>query len=482
MRLHPLFSSALACSFVLGQPAVAGIIAPVVGDAQIDTTFAAEAPPPGWDRMKASLASERAVGFAPTPDGYTIVAVAVPNGATEDVVLFRRGPDGDAEGDLTFTPGFTRVSAMTVDAAGRITVVGRIVGPGGKGDFGVMRVTGEGILDAGFSGDGVASFGFDAAIFAEDAPTSVLAQADGRVVVVGNTKYDGLPSRFSALRVNLDGTLDASFGSLDDGAGGRKGTSDIFITDQDAYAAKVLEMADGYLLVVGTTVIGKLDTDIAARILTPNGSQWANNVGSATFAIDEPGPGDSIYDTGTSAVRVDGTTAVIVGNASGRAAAVRIKLGANQMGQYSTLAWDPTFIGSEIPLRPFRYVSSAPYHVNDVAVRADGSIMLAGRQVSFEGATYGAVERLLPSGARDVEFSAGPDPETYAAPTSAAGDSYSTDFVAVRIDDGRPVLLGTAADASGAPDDTDAVITRLDSSRVTPPPLFDDGFEFSQTD
>lgn len=477
----PVFSRLSFAAFFLvcNVGAYAGIIQPPPADSAIDTSFAPGSDTPGWQRLKVTLGDDRAIGFGRMPDGHYITALAVPGGsAGPRLVLFRRGADGTANGDVTHDPGFTSIAAMTVDALGRTIVVGKAPGPGGLGDLRVVRIDAEGALDTTFSSDGIATFGFDGEVACDDVPSAVLAQADGRVVVVGSAQFPGFPSRFSVLRVNEDGSLDTTFGSNSNGAGGFRGTTDMFVDGDAAYGADVLEMAGGHLLVVGTSVWSDLDTDFAARILTPAGQPWSGFTGSMSFPIDEPGPGGSLYDNAVAGVKIDHRTALLVGNASGHAAVRRIRLGPpNSMGQYTTLEVDTTFVGSEIAVRPYRYVSDAQYHVNDAAVRADGTIMLVGRQASFEGATFVLVERLLHDGRRDDDFASAAEYATYAAPTTALGDSYSTEFVGVLIDSSRPVLLGTAADDSSAATDLDAVLTRLASSQVTPLPLFADGFE-----
>lgn len=113
--------------------------------------------------------------------------------------------------------------------------------------------------------------------------------------------------------------------------------------------------------------------------------------------------------------------------------------------------------------RRWHHVSDTPHFVCDVALRVDGTAVLVGRQASLEGGSFGAVERLHAGGGHDDDLAPEPGATSFLAPTSAGGDGYSTEFVAILIDDSRPVLLGSAADCSGEAEDLDQVITRLNS-------------------
>lgn len=473
---------AIAALFAFaGAPATAGSIL-VPTDSWIDQTFAAATDAPGWRRTFFSSADERAVGFARTLDGGYAIVMDLP---ASEIGLVRLDRDGQLvtafgiNGKLSLDPGFSSVIAMTVDAQDRIIVTGTLPGADSQVDIGVMRATPAGQFDATFSGDGIGRFGFDTDV-AEyaDVPVDVVAQADGRIVVAGNSEPLGSTNKFSIFRINVDGSLDATFGAIDNGAGGRRGSRDVFVDGQIAYSSALLEMAGGYFLVVGTTLLNENDSDFAARIITPQGSPWAGGAGSITLPIDVPAEDGTILDSAEAAARVDSRTALIVGHAGKHVAARRIRLGQpNQQGQYATLEIDTSFVGSAIPGKPYRFYSEDEYYVNDVAIRPDGSAMIAGLYLPFEGGFYGAVQRLRADGSADTSFDLDMGITAYASPVRTGGDSYFTEFVGVLIDDSRPVLLGTSSDNTSDATDLDIVTTRLRSARVVPPPTFRDGFE-----
>jgi uncharacterized delta-60 repeat protein len=481
-------------------------------DSAVDPTFGVD----GWKRLYqpgGGTQDERGVGFARTADGGYVVVVEVPGGAANGgtgkrIGLFRLDRNGvnigfGALGDVYKDAWLTSVTGMTIDAQGRIVVVGATPGQGGLSDFGVVRFNTDGTDDTGFAGDGGTSFSFEASSTGYDeSPTSVLTDPDGRIVVAGNLNFGGSDQRVGIVRFNTDGSVDSSFGDLSDGLGGHRGTDATFVSNMAAYAARILRVVDGYYLVTGTSVYSSTDTDFAARILTPSGAPWAGFVGSHTFPIDEPGNGGSLYDTVADAVVVDPTTVLLFGSASGKFAATRIKISSGAAidarpdpsravdggTQYTELAFDHAFVGSAIPTRPYRYVGNTPQSDGrSAAVRGDGRILLVGGTASFavsaapsvddveqpSGNTFartGLVTRLHADGSPDTEFVAG-GTTAYIAP-GGTGSSYYTTFEQVRFDGFRPVILGSAVDNSAAISDSDAVLTRLQSDAI-----FADGYD-----
>lgn len=443
----------------------------------------------GWRRLYQSgggTQDERSVGFARTSDGGYVVVAELPGGAAaggtgKRIGLFRLDRDGDyvasgfgTNGKVYKDAWLTSVTAMTLDAQGRIIVVGATPGPGGLHDFGVVRFNPDGSDDTGFAGDGGISFGFDStsSVNSDDAPTSVLAEADGKIVVAGNVLYTGTTNRFGVVRLNVDGTVDSTFGSIDDGAGGRRGSTDTFGTGHAAYASQIVHIDDGYFVITGTTVISGTDTDFGARILTPEGSQWSGFAGSIELAIDEPGPGGSLYDTVTATAVVDPTTVLLAGATSGKSAALRLVASKNGIGQYASLSLDTSFTGTANSVYAHRFVGSfADDHVAAAAVRGDGRIVLAGRYAAAGGAQYGIVTRLHADGSPDESFGQFGGRVFY-APTTGGGISYHTEFNAVLFDRNRMVLTGSSVDNTTAASDFDAVITRMQSDLI-----FADGFE-----
>jgi uncharacterized delta-60 repeat protein len=471
-------------------------------DSTVDPAFGTA----GWYRLfepGGGTQDEKGVAFARTADGGYVVAAELPGGGADGgtgkrIGLFRL----DRAGHLV-TSGFgnggrvvkdawlTSVTDMTIDAQGRIIVVGATPGQDGLDDFGVVRFKPDGSDDTDFAGDGGTAFSFESASPPgyNEAPTSVTTDPDGRIVVAGSLDFGGSDNRVGAVRFNTDGSVDSTFGNISNGQGGLRGTDATFVSNAPAYASRILRIVDGYYLLTGTSVYSATDTDFGARILTPSGSPWANFAGSQTFAIDEPGPGGSLYDTLNDAVLVDPTTVLLVGSASGKFAATRIRIGIAPGGfQYTQLTPDPSFTGTAIPGRPNVYVGNTPQSDGrSASVRSDGRILLVGgtASTSISGASMvdgieqpsgnswaraGLVTRLESDGSPDSGFGIGGSYPYIAA--CSCGSSYYTTFERVRFDGFQPVILGSSVDNATAVSDSDAVITRLQSDVI-----FANGYE-----
>lgn len=463
-------------------------------DISVDPAFGTN----GWNRLYelgGGTQDEKGVAFARTADGGYVVAAEVPGGGANGgtgkrIGLFRldRGGDlvasGFGIGGRVFKDAWlTSVTDMTIDAQGRIVVVGSTPGQGGLADFGVVRFKPDGSDDTSFAGDGGTAFSFESGSTAfNEAPTSVLTDPDGRIVVAGSLDISASDHRFGVVRLNTDGSLDSTFGNLSDGSGGFRGTDSTFQSGKSAYASRIVRIVDGYYLITGTSVLSATDTDFAARILTPDGAPWANFAGSETFPIDEPGPGNSFYDGVSDAIVVDPTTVLLVGNASGKFAATRIKIGGSG-GNYSELDQDFTFAGNSIPGRPYRYVGNTPgSDCRSAALRGDGRIVLVGGTSSTSiSSAYGLdsidapsgnswgraglVTRLNADGSPDSGFGIGGS-YPYVAPTGGGIASWYTTFERVHFDGFQPVILGSAVDNSASVSDSDADITRLQSDVI----------------
>ena len=459
-------------------------------DAGIDLSFGSD----GWRRMfepGGGTQNERGVGFARTADGGWIVVAEVDGGAANGgtgkrIGLFRLDRDGDfvltgfgVSGKRIKDAWLTSVTAMTVDAQGRIIVVGGTPGQGGLDDFGVVRFNADGSDDTSFAGDGGIGVTLEPGSTAfNETPRSVLADPGGRIVVAGDVGIGSADHRVGVVRLNVDGSRDTTFGNLSDGVGGFRGTNMRFKGAENAYAGRILRVSAGYYVVAGTTVYSGLDTDFAARILTPTGSPWADDAGSARFAIDEPGPGGSYFESLNDAVLVDPLTIVLVGQASDKCAATRIKVGNNSLFApdgnpvYDNLAWDGTFIGSAIVGRPNRFVGSvANSDCRSAAVRADGRILLVGGAPDGTSERGGLLTRLAANGSRDDSFGTF-GTFVHSATTGGGGLSFHTTFTRVAYGDGKAIVLGSAVDSTTSTSDFDAIVTRLDSDVI-----FANGFD-----
>lgn len=109
-------------------------------------------------------------------------------------------------GTETLNGEFAR--GVAIQADGKIVVVGNTY-IGETSAFGVVRYNTDGSLDTSFNGTGkvITSLGVGGS-----SAESILIQPDGKLLILGNAR-DGDKGAFGLARYNVDGTLDPSFGA-----------------------------------------------------------------------------------------------------------------------------------------------------------------------------------------------------------------------------------------------------------------------------
>ncbi|MBK6484000.1 MAG: hypothetical protein IPG01_12920 [Chitinophagaceae bacterium] len=129
------------------------------------------------------------------------------------------------------------------------------------------RYTAEGILDTSFGSSGILIYDTINAGIINQSISSIDIQPDGRIVGVGyieqESSFSGSGFDFVAIRVNIDGTIDSTFGN-----------EGLFVYDFmgfDDKASAVVVEADGHIIVAGTGKVGE-GGDFAWLRLKPDGS------------------------------------------------------------------------------------------------------------------------------------------------------------------------------------------------------------------
>ncbi|WP_395737483.1 cadherin-like beta sandwich domain-containing protein [Prosthecobacter sp.] len=149
------------------------------------------------------------------PDGKIVVAGAAKNGTYYDFSVVRYKSNGDLDtgfgGTGKVTLDFSHadiVWGMALQADGKL-VLGGHAGDYPGTNFALARYNADGSLDTGFNGTGklVTDFGSD------DYCYSVSIQTDGKILAAGQNGTAGVGAAILA-RYNLDGSLDATFGSV----------------------------------------------------------------------------------------------------------------------------------------------------------------------------------------------------------------------------------------------------------------------------
>lgn len=318
-------------------------------------------------------------GAAVQSDGKIVLVGLIQNGATRDFLVIRLNANGDY--DTTFgTSGivYTDISgryddpnAVGIQSDGKIVVAGTSIS-GGWGDMAFVRYMPNGTLDTTFDGDGILLLNSFPALVG-DSITTLLIQPDGKILGGGRVDTD-----FLIARVNLDGTLDQSFG-----------TGGIVVTNSSVFADNLADLAilpDGKILAMGGS--GRC---VAARY-NPNGSLDAAYGAAGLFIMNT-----GFYtECKAIAVQIDGK-AVVSGHASnGRNQWLVARLNAN-----GTL--DTTFGASGLVISN---VSQSSWdNFTDIAVQPDGKILATGGSGGNNEYDF-AIARFTADGVADPSFAA----------------------------------------------------------------------------
>lgn len=154
---------------------------------------------------------------------------------------------------ITDLGGTDSIQAMAQQADGKVVAVG-CTNNGSNMDFGLVRYNSSGSLDTSFGAGGIVKtdIGNGSGDYAHD----VAIQADGKIVVVGQTNTTSGGFDFAVVRYNANGSVDTSFGGnkakgkvvVDFATSGKLGSTDT--------ARRVALQSDGKIVVAGEGRLG----------------------------------------------------------------------------------------------------------------------------------------------------------------------------------------------------------------------------------
>lgn len=195
-------------------------------------------------------ADAEAYGVAVDAQGRVVVAGRVKNGAVWRLAIVRYMPDGTLDAGFSgdgiqindlAASSTESIHGLVVDGSNRpvVTGEGRV---GGLRQLLVARYRSTGVLDTGFSGDGVVLSGLAGAD--EAAGRAVALDAGGRIVVSGEA-WIGTSQRFALARFIAAGVSTGSFDATFDGDG--QVLTDFPETDDERAGAVGLDAAGNIL-------------------------------------------------------------------------------------------------------------------------------------------------------------------------------------------------------------------------------------------
>jgi uncharacterized delta-60 repeat protein len=242
-------------------------------------------------------------------DGKMVAGGYAGNAYDEDFALVRYNPDGsldtsfDADGKTTIDMGYpaeSAANAVAIQADGKIVVGGESYN-GRDRDFTLVRYNRDGSLDTSFDGDGKLTTDILGGING-DHVNALAIQPDGKIVAAGYS-YSGNVD-FSFVRYNANGSLDGSFG------GYGIVTTSISDTTYD-YIYAVAIQTDGKIVAAGYSYNGS-NNDISLIRLNPDGSLDNSFDGDGKVTTQISNSYEAAYGM---AIQTDGKI-IVAGNAS----------------------------------------------------------------------------------------------------------------------------------------------------------------------
>jgi uncharacterized delta-60 repeat protein len=231
-------------------------------DGGLDPTFGDD----GRVTVDLSPSGERFDGLVVLPGGAVVAAGSAERGLVPAFSVARFEPDGALDLDfgkrgagsslIDVGAGSDVAHALTVQPDGRIVVVGSATGDP-RGDWAIARLGPKGRLDPGFSADGVV---VTAASTGAGAAFGVVAQPNGKLLVVGRVHRTATRDDLAVLRLKPGGGRDLRFGV--------GGIATVDVGGRADSARDAVLQANGKLVVVGDASIGGRRRFVATRLRT----------------------------------------------------------------------------------------------------------------------------------------------------------------------------------------------------------------------
>ena len=306
--------------------------------------------------------------IAVQPDGKYLVggAFTTYNGTAASRIV---RVNGDGTLDASFIIGTgpnTTVRTVSLQSDGKIIITGTFATVDGNARPGIVRLNADGSIDTSF-----------AAAPTGAAPQAIVIQTDGKIIVTGSFTSIGGASRNGIARLNADGTNDASF---DPGTG----ILPLSLNNVQELAVQ----ADGKIVLVG-------------QFTGYNGNQV-----SGIARVDSDGSLDSTFDFyaaragNVNAIQIQPDGKILVGGEF----ATANRLVRNSIVRFNADGTvDPTFM----PGTGATTSTGAFANVTTIRVQADGKIIIGGSFVNYNGTAANRLARLNHDGTLDTTFNIG---------------------------------------------------------------------------
>ena len=164
----------------------------------------------GMQTVSTSNSLEVCRAIAIQSDGKIVAVGSSNNGANDDFSIVRFNSDGSIDNTFNgngiqitdFGNTYDYAQALAIQSDGKI-----VVGGASNGDFALVRYNSDGSLDNTFNGTGVQTTDLSN----DDYGYGVTLQADGKIILVGNANTSTGTVDLTVLRYNVNGSLDSTF-------------------------------------------------------------------------------------------------------------------------------------------------------------------------------------------------------------------------------------------------------------------------------
>ena len=295
--------------------------------------------------------------------------------------------------------GIDYLTAMALQPDGKMVLAGYCDGLNSQ-DFCVARINGDGSLDTTFIGplgNGGGKVVLDVG-GNTDSASAVAIQPDGKIILAGSC-YNGANTDFCIVRLNPNGSLDATFGGP---GGGGNGMFLLPIGLSNDYATAMALQPNGKIVLVGNCIVNS-QSDFCAAQLNPDGSFDTSFVGSTgTGAGKIAFPMGLSHDYATAvALQPDGMIVI-----AGYCVSAMVDFDFCVTRLDSAGVFDVTFDGpgGSSNGKFLLPISSSNDILSALLIQPDGKIVLAGSCLVGVANNDFCAARLLPDGSFDATF------------------------------------------------------------------------------
>ncbi|SDH64464.1 delta-60 repeat domain-containing protein/Por secretion system C-terminal sorting domain-containing protein [Chryseobacterium taeanense] len=254
--------------------------------------------------------------------------------------------------------------------------------------FGILRLNVNGTVDTTFGNQGKSIFSMSSYSSVSNEVRDIALQADGKIIVAG-TYYSSPSKDFAVARLNIDGSLDSDFSN--DGKVLIDFTYNSTINDDEAYRIKILN--DSRILIGGDTYSGSTFSDNGAWCMLQSDGSLDSTFGTGgkkTFTTDSNFYFGTCYFLPDNSILIGGQYS---GN-NGDAALYKVSLN-------GTL--DTTF-GNNGKVIVDLDNSSSDYDISDLDIDSTGKIYAVGR-TDTGGTSYFYLINFNANGTLNTSFS-----------------------------------------------------------------------------